>query len=864
VINKVNSKRIFYLTLLTLLTTLFSVSSTLAEPWHENSGEAEYGAITIIPIDIQPWIPPVITLPTIPDFPIFEILTEYDYYLWTEHGGWWYDAEKTADNTDDDLMCWAASCSNALEWTGWGIVNDPNNGLLEDSDEMFQNFNYYWYDDGGFMSEGWAWWFDGTEYGSLETKPSGDYFATETYSDYYEEQWNKPDIMTTIDTLLHGGYAVTIGIRPTTGNGGHAITCWGYRYDITETGNDYYIGIWVSDSDDNKGSNTADPPPNTLRYYTLAYNSGSSRWEMTNYGGGWYIEAVMALSPRTDETRPIADAGASYTGTEGTPIAFSGSGSTDDDSLEYRWEFDGNNMWDTSWSSSSSSSHTWNDGYTGKVLLEVYDGTMKDVDEVTVTVLNVAPTVNAGTDKTVDEGDLVSFTGSYTDPGTADTHTIEWDFGDGSAKVTGTLTPTHTYADNGAYTVTLTVTDDDEGVGTDTLTVTVGNVPPTAEAGPDQTVNEGDLVSFTGSYTDPGTGDTHTIEWDFGDGTAASSSLTPSHVYADNGVYTVTLTVTDDDGGVGVDAMTVSVENVAPTVEAGADQTADEGGTVTLNPATFNDKGTLDTHSAVIDWGDGASEARTVSESPSGPPGSTSGSDGTVSGSHEYGDNGVYTVTVTITDDDGDEGVDTLTVTVSNVSPTVDTLASDQPNPQFILPGVHMIEFTATFSDPGWLDTHTAEWDWGDATTEAATLTEENIKPDATGTCTGTHTYSASGTYTVTITVSDDDGDPGSMPMEITVATAEEAVQDTNNYIQGLPGSAFKGKADQSKKALDNMFSAILNKLTQDSYSAAINQLESIRDKADGVGPDWIIDLTAQSHICMKIDDINAYLRSYT
>jgi PKD repeat protein len=70
----------------------------------------------------------------------------------------------------------------------------------------------------------------------------------------------------------------------------------------------------------------------------------------------------------------------------------------------------------------------------------------------------------------------------------------------------------------------------------------------------------GETVSFEGSFTDPGTLDTHTTEWDFGDGGTAEGTLTPTHVYSIMGVYTVTLTVTDDDGGVGADTLTVTVE----------------------------------------------------------------------------------------------------------------------------------------------------------------------------------------------------------------------------------------------------------------------------------------------------------------
>jgi PKD repeat protein len=82
--------------------------------------------------------------------------------------------------------------------------------------------------------------------------------------------------------------------------------------------------------------------------------------------------------------------------------------------------------------------------------------------------------------------------------------------------------------------------------------------------------------------------------------------------------------------------------------------------------ATFNDLGTLDTHTASIDWGDGHVTDGTVSESPFGPPGSTAGANGTVTGTHTYKRAGVYTVKVTVTDDDGACRTDMLTVTVKD------------------------------------------------------------------------------------------------------------------------------------------------------------------------------------------------------
>lgn len=184
---------------------------------------------------------------------------------------------------------------------------------------------------------------------------------------------------------------------------------------------------------------------------------------------------VLQSTPTTLNLPPTADAGGPYTAVEGTTINFNASGSTDPngDSLTYRWDFEDDGIWDTPWSSSPTASHTWNDDWTGTARVEVSDGALTDTATVTVTVSNAAPTVNAGLDQIVAPGEEVHFSGSFTDPGVVDTHTIIWDFGD-STTATDTLTPTHIYSEAKKYTVTLTVTDDDGGVGIDTLTVNTG------------------------------------------------------------------------------------------------------------------------------------------------------------------------------------------------------------------------------------------------------------------------------------------------------------------------------------------------------------------------------------------------------
>jgi PKD repeat protein len=81
-----------------------------------------------------------------------------------------------------------------------------------------------------------------------------------------------------------------------------------------------------------------------------------------------------------------------------------------------------------------------------------------------------------------------------------------------------------------------------------------------------------DVLEFYGSFTDPGTLDTHTIEWDFDDGTIITGTLAPTHAYTEPGIYQVTLTVTDDDLGEGMD----SIEIVVISPEEGVDDIIDD------------------------------------------------------------------------------------------------------------------------------------------------------------------------------------------------------------------------------------------------------------------------------------------------
>jgi PKD repeat protein len=142
----------------------------------------------------------------------------------------------------------------------------------------------------------------------------------------------------------------------------------------------------------------------------------------------------------------------------------------------------------------------------------------------------------------------------------------EWDFGDGNFGID--MYPTHKYTSIGIFYVTLTVTDNEGATDTDTITVNVTYTPtlepPVAIAEPDtQHVNVGEAAMFTGGSSYDPDGNIVSYEWDFGDG-ATGSGVDTSHAYTSVGTYTVTLTVTDNDGAKDSDTCTVIVEEDLP------------------------------------------------------------------------------------------------------------------------------------------------------------------------------------------------------------------------------------------------------------------------------------------------------------
>jgi Ca2+-binding RTX toxin-like protein len=225
-----------------------------------------------------------------------------------------------------------------------------------------------------------------------------------------------------------------------------------------------------------------------------------------------------------------------------------------------------------------------------------------------------------------------------------------------------------------------------------------------------------------------------------------------SHQYLDNlpgqpnGSYAISITVTDKDGGVGTGSTSIQVNNVPPTNVAGSAPAINEGQTTTLQ-GSFFDPGTLDTHTVVIDWGDGS--AQTTIDLAANVL--------TFSAPHQYLDNppgqpnGSYPVSITVTDKDGGLGTGSTSIRVNNVPPTAS--AAGPPD------GVRGQERDFTFSaqDPSPIDqaacfTYTINWGDGSPVQTVATTAGNGSG------ITLAHVFTTEGNYNIQVTATDKDG----------------------------------------------------------------------------------------------------------
>ena len=215
---------------------------------------------------------------------------------------------------------------------------------------------------------------------------------------------------------------------------------------------------------------------------------------------------------------------------------------------------------------------------------------------VEVQVHNRPPVAVAGEDQVVAIGSTVSLDASMSYDPDGGALSFEWAPPLGLALSSSSEAQPEFVADQiGTFIVVLSVRDDALAIGSDSVRVTVyrPNRVPVADAGPDQGVTQGALVTLDGSGSrDPDGGDLK-FRWTAPVGVALddASSIQPQFAAADSGVFSFELVVEDDSLASARDEVVVTVElpNRVPVAEAGPPQAVEAGELLTLDGTESHD-----------------------------------------------------------------------------------------------------------------------------------------------------------------------------------------------------------------------------------------------------------------------------------
>ncbi|GAB5442987.1 MAG: hypothetical protein Fues2KO_33360 [Fuerstiella sp.] len=504
-------------------------------------------------------------------------------------------------------------------------------------------------------------------------------------------------------------------------------------------------------------------------------------------------EALQTLTVRIDKTAPVAVHGGTYDVAEGSTITLDGTASSDPLSgiANIQWALDG----DGQFNDGATPSYAAPDGpLTVPVQLRVTDEAGNETTVATeIIVSNVAPTANAGSDVDVPEGSSIALDGSgSSDPGD-DIQSYLWDLdGDGSFGEVGTdaelgdevgsaVTFDASLLDGPeSRTVKLRVTDDFGAVHEDTVTVSVTNVGPAFEAGANVDLvpaDEGIFIRNNIAFTDPGAADVHTVVVNFGDGTGDQSvtlasglrSFDLGHTYDSEGQFTVSITVSDDDGEAATDSFIVDVDlNTAPETATDANPAANE---VAEAAATGSLVGI--TAEAV----DADNDTLTYSlDNSAGGRFRIDSSNGIVTV-----DNGslldgpqTHTITVRSTDPSGEFSTANFSITVTNVAPTV---AANNP-------AISVAEGSTATNAGSFADV-------GDDTVAVTASVGVVTQDDVAGTWAWSWDTSdgPDESQTVTITATDSDGAATTTTFNLTVTNVAPTVAANNAAISVDEGS---------------------------------------------------------------------------
>lgn len=240
------------------------------------------------------------------------------------------DAEKSGKG--DTELCWAATASNMLYWSGWG----KNTGSItaRREDDLLDYFKSNFTDAPGYMDSALKWFFSGKydDHGDkdapkLKKIDGGGFFKSVAGSNYLKVNSNPLTVMDSIVNNLKAGDICGLGIAWSK-SGGHAITCWGFSYNASVKSNNknYYTGLWISDSDDNYGEGRN--APDVIRYCPISWNKAKSGY-MVTYQPKTYGFLDEAIGLKRTFSFNVYDSIATEKVENGTQTVFSGGATFD-------------------------------------------------------------------------------------------------------------------------------------------------------------------------------------------------------------------------------------------------------------------------------------------------------------------------------------------------------------------------------------------------------------------------------------------------------------------------------------------------------------------------------------------------------
>lgn len=317
-------------------------------------------------------------------------------------------------------------------------------------------------------------------------------------------------------------------------------------------------------------------------------------------------------APPAPNRAPLAHAGADQAVLTGATVTLNGSASNDPDgdALTFHWTL----------RDRPSGSQAGLDDPTSvmprfvadadgryEIDLIVNDGRVDSaIDTVVVTTIpaNTAPVANAGSDRDALVGEPVVLDGSLSSDVDGDTLAFVWAFESQPSGSTATLTNADTVQATfvpdsiGTYVARLTVNDGRGGTASDTVEIrtVAANRAPQANAGEDQSVAVGDLVTLDGSASTDPDSDPLQYRWSFVSRPSGSGATlhdentpTPSFTVDRAGDFVVQLIVNDGALDSEPDTVLVSSSNTPPVANAGNDVTAEVGEAVVLDGSASHD-----------------------------------------------------------------------------------------------------------------------------------------------------------------------------------------------------------------------------------------------------------------------------------